>query len=201
MTKPIVLSLFDRSANMLRPWVGTGRHLIAVDIQHEPGSCVRDGIEYVGADILAYMPPNGHYEAVFAFPPCTDLAVSGARWFRHKGLRRLADAIHLFGRAVEIAEWSGAPYFIENPVSVISSHYRKPDCTFQPWNYGDLRSKKTCLWTGGGFTMPPFLHTSKPDGVVNECHNMAPSPDRADRRSETSMAFAEAVFRHMNEPT
>jgi hypothetical protein len=87
------------------------------------------------------------------------MAVSGARWFAGKGLGKLADSIRLFERAAFWCEWFGAPYLIENPVSTISSYWRKPDYTFHPWQFtafelGDNYTKKTCLWTGGGFVMP-----------------------------------------------
>ena len=136
---------------------------------------------------------------MFAFPPCTHLAVSGARWFRHKRLGALADALQLVDRCRLIAEMSSAPWMLENPVSTLSTYWRKPDFIFDPCDYGgyldppgDTYTKKTCLWTGGGFVMP----VSKPTApsARNPIHLMPPSDDRGDRRSVTPMGFATAVF-------
>lgn len=147
------MSLFDFSGNMVKPWAEAGYSCLCVDIQHK-GEETNGNITRVGADILEYLPPLSEYAAVFAFPPCTHLAVSGARWFAGKGLGALADSIRLFHRAAQICEWSGAPYLIENPISTISTYWRKPDYVFDPCDYGDPYTKKTCLWTGGGFMMP-----------------------------------------------
>ena len=187
-----VLSLFDFTTNMIKPWAEAGYKCICVDIQHQEGETTDGNITKVGADILDYLPPLAKYAAVFAFPPCTHLAVSGARWFSGKGLGKLAESIHLFHVAAKICEWSGAPYLIENPVSVISSHWRKPDHSFDPCDYGDPYTKKTCLWTGGGFVMPPKNRVAPTDG--SRMHLLPPSSDRANLRSETPMGFARAVF-------
>ena len=118
--------------------------------------------------------------------------VEALEWFRRKGLRALSEAIDIFGACVRICEWTGAPWMVENPVSVISSHYRKPDFTFDPCDYGDPWTKKTCLWTGGGFVMPPKRRVEPVLGSI--MHRMPPSPDRGHRRSETPKGFANAVF-------
>lgn len=191
----IVLSLCDRTGNMVRPWLAAGYECWIVDLQHPPGLTREGNLHRVGADVLRWLPPRREYAACFAFPPCTNLSVSGARWFRAKGLTGLAQAVELFGRCVEICEWAGCPYLIENPVSTISSYYRKPDCTFQPWQYGDLYTKKTCLWIGGGFVMPPPIHATEPPGVTAKIHLMPPSAERANLRSETPPGFADAVWR------
>jgi hypothetical protein len=195
----IVLSLFDYTGTMVKPWADAGHDCVIVDIQH-PGGAVRHGnVTRVGADVLRYLPPRGEYAAVFAFPPCTHLAVSGARWFKGKGLHALADSIELFARAAEIAEWSGAPYLIENPISTISSYWRKPDYTFDPCDYAgyeggtdDLYTKRTCLWTGGGFVMPEKRRQEPTQG--SRMHLLPPSDERANLRSATPAGFARAVF-------
>ena len=198
--RPIVLSLCDRTGNMLRPWAEAGRYrCIAVDIQHAAGVVERDGVEFVGADVREYLPPRGDYAACFAFPPCTHLAVSGARWFGDKGLAALRDAIGLVEACRRICEWTGAPYMVENPVSTLSTYWRKPDHTFDPCDFGgylpgggDAYTKKTCLWVGNGFRMPPPRRVDPVEG--SRMHLMPPGPDRADARSETPMGFARAVF-------
>jgi hypothetical protein len=106
----------------------------------------------------------------------------------------LADALQLFD-SVEVAfTFGGFPYMLENPVGRLSSHRRKPDYIFQPWQYGDLWTKKTCLWTGNGFRMPAPIHNEQPAGVTEKIWLASPSDDRADFRSETPPGFAKAVF-------
>lgn len=195
----IVLSLFDYTGTMVQPWAEAGHECVIVDIQHPAGAERVGNVTRVGADALRYLPPRGDYAAVFAFPPCTHLAVSGARWFKGKGLHALAESIELFARAAEIAEWSGAPYLIENPVSTISSYWRKPDHAFDPCDYagyeggaGDLYTKRTCLWTGGGFVMPQKRRLEPTQG--SRMHLLPPSEERANLRSATPAGFARAVF-------
>lgn len=195
----VMLSLFDYTAAMCEPWAAAGFLCYAVDIQHPKGE-QRDGnIVRVGADVLTWLPPRESYAFVAAFPPCTHLAVSGARWFKGKGLRALAESVELFARAAEICEWAGAPYLIENPVSTISSYWRKPDHAFDPCDYAgyaggadDTYTKRTCLWTGGGFFMPAPLRREPTDG--SRMHLLPPSDERANLRSATPRGFARAVF-------
>jgi len=179
---------------MVRPWAEAGFTCYCVDTRHEPGERKDGNIIWVGADMLDWMPPYANIKAAFFFPPCTDVSVSGARWFKDKGLGALINALELFDASVRLAEWCKAPYLIENPVSVVSSYWRKPDYTFQPWQYGDLWTKKTCLWTGNGFVMPTPKFTAPPEGTTAKIHMMPPSDDRADLRSETPPGFARAVF-------
>jgi hypothetical protein len=188
----VVLSLCDRTGNMVRDWAQAGYECWCVDLQHE-GDEVRDGIRFIKANVLRFLPPKNTL-AVFAFAPCTNTAVSGARWFAEKGLYGLADSLDVVARCVAICEWSGSPWMLEHPVSTLSTHWRKPDYYFHPWNFGDLEQKKTCLWTGGGFKMPDFEHIEKPEGVRQSVWKMPPSDNRGDLRAETFPGFARAVF-------
>jgi hypothetical protein len=147
--EPIVLSLCDHTGNMLKPWCDGSYRCIAVDLQDPPDDRYRH-IEYVKADVRDYLPPRGEYVACFAFPPCTDLAASGARWWKDKGLGALAEAIEIVEACRRICEWTGSPWMIENPIGALSTHWRSPDFKFDPCDYGDPYTKKTCLWTGGG---------------------------------------------------
>lgn len=196
----MIVSCFDKSAIMVQPWAEAGHLCYCVDIAHEPGERREGNIVYVGADIMDWLPPRGIVDIAFFFPPCTDVAVSGARWFRKKGLKALVGALQLFERSIVLAEWFGCPYMIENPVSTVSTYYRRPDYTFHPWEYGDTYMKKTCLWTGGGFRMPEPQYTERPEGVDERIHRMAPSPDRAEKRSLTPPGFAKAVYEANKEP-
>ena len=192
----IYLGLCETTGIMARPWAEAGYRCICVDTQNEPG--VRDGIEYVNADLMKYMPPNGEYAFAAAFPPCTHLSGSGARWWKSKGFAALAEAATVFARAEMICEWTNAPYMLENPVGRMSSVH-KPDHYFNPCDFGgyltppaDAYTKKTCLWTGGGFVMPPKKPVAPTLGSL--MHSLPPSDDRADKRSVTPEGFARAVF-------
>ena len=187
MSKGLVLSLFDLTGNMVKPWSEAGFETLCVDIQRDY------------TDIVKWIPPRNKYAIVFAFPPCTNLSVSGARWFKDKGLAGLGAAIALVERARDICEWSGAPWMIENPISTLSTYWRKPDHIFHPYEYtgfepADNYTKKTCLWTGRGFVMPRPNRSAlspKPDDRI---HKAPPSVGRANFRSATPMGFARAVF-------
>lgn len=206
--KDIAVFLFDYTGVAAQPWLDAGYECWIVDIQHPPaydsgGVTDCGALKKVHADLShTWMPPFDRSRIAFvaAWPPCDHLAVSGARWFKGKGLRKLSDSIALFATAAEFCEWSGAPYMIENPVSSISSYWRKPDCTFSPEQFTgfceeDNYTKKTCLWTGGGFVMPePFQVPGlpAPDDRIHKC---PPGADRKNIRSATPRGFAEAVFR------
>jgi hypothetical protein len=196
--KGSVLSLCDRTGNMVRPWASAGFECFCVDLRHGQGEQC-DGITYIGADIREWLPPPRRYAIVFAFPPCTALAVSGARWFRDKGVAGLSEAIELVEACRRIAEWSCAPWMIENPVSTLGSYWRKPDFSFHPYEFGgwpggagDDYGKRTCLWTGGGFRFPQKKPI--PEFRPLYIHNLPPSDSRADLRSVTPPGFARAVF-------
>ena len=163
MTKDVILCLYDLTGNMARPWVDAGYTAVLVDMQHPPGISQNGQVIKIGTDIRGgWLPPRHLVDRiafVAAFPPCDHLAVSGARWFKGKGLRKLALSIDLFATAADLCEWVGVPYIIENPVSAISTYWRKPDATFHPHHFtmlepDDNYTKKTCLWVGGGFVMP-----------------------------------------------
>ncbi len=199
--RQIMLSFFDLSTVMAKPWAEAGYLCFCIDLQHPHGEHVdpdNANIIRVGAHIEDWLPPGGR-EIVFAsfFPPCTDLAVSGARWFRDKGVGRLHRSIGLFHRSQQLAELFNCPYLIENPVSTISSYWRKPDHTFHPCDYGDPYLKKTCLWAGGGFIMPTKNRVEPTEGM--KLYWIGPSDDRANLRSVTPAGFATAVF-EANDP-
>ena len=198
---PLVLSLCDHSGNAVRPWAEVGFECWTVDLLHPPGvGDEEEGIRKVGADVTKWCPPlNRKVEFVFAFPPCTHLAVSGARWFKGKGLDALADSLRIVAAVARICEQSGAPYLIENPVSTLATYWRKPDFQFDPCDFAgyedgceDLYTKKTCLWTGGGFVMPEKKRLDPTLG--SKMHLLPPSEDRGSLRSVTPKGFARAVF-------
>lgn len=195
----IVLSLCDRTGNMVKPWLDAGYEAVTVDLQEaETGNKAR---HHFVADIRTWRYPLrfGKPSIVFAFPPCTNLAASGARWFKDKGLRGLIDGLETVEACRLICEASDAPWMLENPVSTLATYWRKPDHDFHPWQFSafelsDNYTKKTCLWTGNGFAMPQpaMAHgEAQPDDRI---HRRSPGEDRADFRSATPMGFARAVF-------
>jgi len=121
-----------------------------------------------------------------AHPPCTHLAVSGARWFKDKQAEQ-AEALEF------VQELLAAPIAriaLENPVSIISSRIRKPDQIIQPWMFGHGETKATCLW----LTNLPLLEpTDVVDGRKPVVHHMAPGPNRWRERSRTYVGIAEAM--------
>lgn len=195
----VVLSLCDRTTVMVQPWAEAGFECICVDRQHPDGEHRQGNITLIGADIRTWQPPPLHYAIVFAAPPCTNLAVSGARWFRSKGLRGLREGIELVEVCEGICDLIQAPWMIENPVSTLASYWRDPDYIFHPREFGgwpggvdDGYTKKTCLWVGNGFQFPERKRI--PVDKPNHIHHMPPSPQRSDLRSATPRGFARAIF-------
>lgn len=85
-----------------------------------------------------------NWDMMIAFPPCTDLTVSGARWFKEKKADgRQQKSINFF---LDLAFSDIPKIAIENPIGIMSTEYRKPDQIIQPWQFGHPESKKTCLW-------------------------------------------------------
>jgi len=202
-----VLSLCDFTGQFTEPWVDAGYRAVLVDPQHlftrdeGPVRKLAGTVDQV-MDEIGDLIRSDDLAFVAAFPPCTDLAVSGARWFDAK-----LKADPLFqARAGIVAEQcrsigklSGAPFLVENPVSVLASLFGPADHSFDPFDFtalepADNYRKKTCLWTGNGFRMP--LPARDPDlGEPDDrIHKAPPGPDRANFRSATPRGFARAVF-------
>ncbi|MBB3010694.1 hypothetical protein [Cupriavidus alkaliphilus] len=201
--RDVALFLYDLTGNMAKPWIEAGYTAVIVDMQHKPGIHEDGRLIRVGADIRnGWMPPRHLVERMAfaaAFPPCDHLAVSGARWFKGKGLRKLALSVDLFATAAELCEWLEVPYLIENPVSTMATYWRPADYTFHPHHFTllepeDNYTKKTCLWVGGGFVMPKSCQDFTIGAPDDRIHKAPPGPDRANYRSATPMGFARAVF-------
>ena len=126
------------------------------------------------------------WDLLIAHPPCTHLAVSGARWF--KGKARKQQAALRF--VTDLMNLPVPRIAVENPVSVISSRVRKPDQIIQPWQFGHGETKTTCLWLKN---LPSLKPTNIVDGRVARVHRMPPSPDRWKNRSRTYFGIAEAM--------
>lgn len=141
---------------------------------------------HIQGDCLAVLDQG--WDLLIAHPPCTDLAVSGARHFAAK----IADGRQQ--RALDFVQaLLDAPIpsiALENPVSVISSKIRKPDQTIQPWQFGHGETKATCLWLKN---LPKLKPTNIVDGREARVHRMPPGPNRWKERSRTFQGIADAM--------
>lgn len=228
----IIWSLFDGSGLMGLPWAENGNTVICFNADHaDHGS-----YEAIGARVahknITYTPAwidrkflrtaiEGKYGAkpdvIFAFPPCTDLAVSGAAHFAKKGALNPSfqvDAVRVCRIAARLADAFKVPFMIENPVSVLSSMWRKPDFKFNPYEYGgylpiddehpffpelikprDAYPKKTCLWVGNGFITPAPNAVDVAKGFSNQHNKLGGKSARTKTiRSLTPRGFAAAVY-------
>lgn len=126
------------------------------------------------------------WDLMIAHPPCTHLAVSGARWFKSKTIEQ-AEALDF----VRLLLNAPIPKIcLENPVSVISSKIRKPDQIIQPWQFGHGETKATCLWLK---SLPKLMPTNIVEGREARVHQMPPSPNRWKERSRTYQGIANAM--------
>lgn len=140
--------------------------------------------QHVRGDVLGVL--GDGWDLMIAHPPCTHLAVSGARWFKDKK-REQEEALE-FVRALLQAPVPRIA--LENPVSVISSRIRRPDQVIQPWQFGHGETKATCLWLKGLLRLEPTRVVVGRQAVV---HRMPPGPDRWKNRSRTYPGIAEAM--------
>lgn len=128
------------------------------------------------------------WDMIIAFPPCTHLAVSGARWFKEKQKDgRQQDAINFF---LKIADAPCDKIAIENPIGIMSKYYRKPDQIIQPWMFGHGETKATCLWLKN---LPLLIPSNIVSGREHRIWKMAPGPERQRERSKTYIGIAQAM--------
>ena len=166
-----------------------------------------NGHDAMSCDLLPTEVPGPHYhgsvtdvindgwDLMICHPPCTHLAVSGARHFAAKlasGVQQEAlDFVRL------LLDAPIARIALENPVSIISSRIRKPDQIIQPWQFGHGETKATCLWLKG---LPLLIPTNVVDGREPKVHMMAPGPDRWKNRSRTFEGIAKAMADQWGNP-
>ena len=227
-----VLSLFDLTGAMVEPWIKDDYQCFIFDIQH-PDVSIPDQLE-AGANpvkvsgdyqdwnlIIGRLVQDYTVEMLFSFPPCTDLAVSGASHFSKKLMidplyrQKAMDMVYFAGN---IAYGYDLPCMIENPVSVISTEWRKPDYTFHPYEYGgylpeddespydlipdrDAYTKKTCLWIRNGhkvdFHMPEKRPVELPEGYKYSPQHLklgGKSLKTKNIRAATPRGFATAIW-------
>lgn len=159
---------------------------------------IRLGYDAISCDIIKTQTPGPHFQGdvleiindgfdiMIAHPPCTHLAVSGARWFKNK-MEEQCYALEFVRKLMQ------APInkiCIENPVSVISTQIRKPNQVIQPWQFGHGETKATCLWLKN---LPKLRPTNIVAGRENNIHKMPPGNDRWKKRSLTYQGIADAM--------
>lgn len=166
---------------------------------------IRRGADAVSCDLLPTEAPGPHHQGdvreilsdgwdlMVAHPPCTHLAVSGARWWGSKQ-REQAEALDfvllLLGAPIERIA-------LENPIGKISTAIRKPDQIIQPWMFGHGEQKATCLWLKG---LPPLKPTDVVEGREQRIWKMPPGADRWKKRSLTYHGIAEAMADQWGHP-
>lgn len=142
--------------------------------------------------------PAETWDLIIAHPPCDHLAVSGARWFKEKkadGRQQAGIDFFLFFIGLSCPR-----ICVENPIGIMSTHYRTPDQIVHPWQFGDPFEKKTCLWLQGldplvptDIVVPEKRHVTKSGKSLPTWYNLPPSPDRAKKRSITFDGIAKAM--------
>lgn len=224
----VAIFLFDYTGIMAKPWADAGYLCYCFDGQHPSGVTKgsHENILNVGMWIDPY--DHGVYFKikqitgddicfVFGFPECTDLAVSGAAHFKSKSSKnpffqdKAMKHVYLIR---DLGVWLNCPWALENPVSVISTMWRKPDYKFHPYEYGgylpesdkhplypeyikprDAYPKKTCIWSGNGFIMPPKKPVYVEPGFSDQHKKLGgKSLKTKNIRSATPRGFAQAVF-------
>ena len=141
------------------------------------------GQHYVG-DVRYIM--NTGFDLMIAHPPCTYLAVSGARWFKDRQIEQKMALCFV----QDLMEAKIPKICIENPIGVISTKIRKSDQIIQPWQFGHGETKATCLWLK---RLPKLIPTNIVSGRENRIHKMPPSPNRGKERSRTYPGIAAAM--------
>lgn len=225
----VIWSLFDGSGLMCEPWVKAGHTAYCFNSDNADHGAYRevrvihDKLHYVDVWIDEYFLSRvsgmgiPKPDIIFSFPPCTDIAVSGAAHFAKKleedplCQQKAVDCCKV---AAAIGEFLQVPYVIENPVSVLSSLWRKPDHTFNPSDYGgylpeddkhplfpdlikprDAYPKKTCLWSGRGFVMPDRKPVEVEEGYSSQHSRLGGKSQKTKTiRSLTPRGFALSVF-------
>ena len=161
---------------------------------------IKRGHDAMSCDILPTDAPGPHYQGdvmdilndgwdlMIAHPPCTHLAVSGAKHFAAKRADgRQQQGIDFF---MLLANAPIKRYAIENPVCIMSTIWRKPDQIIQPWQFGHGETKATCLWLKN---LPNLVPTNIVEGREAKVHKMPPSPNRWKLRSKTYQGIADAM--------
>lgn len=232
----VILSLYDLTGIMVEPWRDAGYECICVDIQHPKDGKEVNGVSFINLDLshnsdaweTLYEMLNGQEVFIMGFPPCTHLAASGAMHWKRKAFDDIdfqENAAECARRIEKLAIKLKAKFMVENPRGALTRLWRKPNYEFDPCDYGgylpssdahplypeyippqDAYEKRTCIWSGGGFIMPPrrrvepqyFLYR-KGDGSLMKVSKPAAklggdTLKTKNIRSATPRGFALAVY-------
>lgn len=187
MSGPRVLVACEYSATVRDAFRARGFDAWSCDLLPTEGD-PRWHIQGDAIEVCRWEPRWGRWDLLIAHPPCTHLAVSGARHFAAKVADGRQQAALDF-----VADLFSAPIkhtALENPVSIISSRFRKPDQIIQPWQFGHGETKATCLWLNN---LPPLKPTDVVEGRADRIHKMPPGPNRWKERSRTYAGIAAAM--------
>ena len=181
-----VLIACEYSGTVRDAFISMGHNVISCDLLPTD----KPGPHYQG-DVFDII--NDGWDLMIAHPPCTHLAVSGARHFAEKRADgRQQNGIDFF---MALANAVIPKICIENPVCIMSTIWRKPDQIIQPWQYGHGETKSTCLWLKG---LPLLQPTDVVEGRADRIHKMPPSADRWKLRSQTYQGIADAMAQQWN---
>jgi hypothetical protein len=171
-----ILSLCDATGVWSQPYEDADYDVIRVDLEH-------------GQDVRLLKLPSRPVHGIIAQPPCTFLANSGARWERTEA--QMLEALSVVDACLRFVvacrpQW----WVLENPVGKLPAYIGPPRMTYQPNDYGDPYTKRTCLW--GEFNTP--VRTPVPATEGSKMHRLPPSPDRAALRAVTPEGFSKAFY-------
>lgn len=217
-----IVSLFDESGNAVIDWAASGFECFCFDIASEERTetigagkihFIREDLSKNPLSVVRDISPL----MISGFPPCTDLAVSGARHFEKKRAEdpQFQEKAVALCRVVEsIGEHLQVPWYLENPVSVLSTLWRKPDFYFHPYEFGgylpeddvhprfpefiaprDAYPKKTGIWHSKDFVVPTKKPVEPEPGLSRQHLKLGGNGAKTKRiRSETPRGWARAVF-------
>ena len=181
-----ILIAFEESGKVRDAFRAMGHDAVSCDFQDSrtPGP-------HIKGNVLDHLYDG--WDAMIAFPPCTHLCVSGARWFKDKYPEQEA-ALKL---VLTLMKCNIPRIAIENPVGIISTRIRKPDQIIHPWQFGHDETKTTHLWLKG---FPPLQATKIIQTErFNRVHNISPGKDRGKIRSVTYDGIAQAMAKQWTE--
>jgi hypothetical protein len=178
-----VLIACEFSGRVRDAFISRGHQAFSCDLLESENLCTANHFQEPIQEVILKDP---QWDLMIAFPPCTHLAVSGARWFKEKAEQQV-EALNFVAWLMNLPIHKIA---IENPIGIISTRIRKPDQIIQPWMFGHGETKATCLWLKN---LPKLLPTNITEGRIARVHREAPSPERWKNRSRTYAGIAEAM--------
>lgn len=176
---PLILDLCGGSGAWSKPYADAGYETWVVDPFTD------------GSDVRLFEHLDKPVHGILAAPPCTSFAGSGARWWAGKGKQALLDGLAVVDACLRVIAIQGPRWWVlENPVGRLRRYLGPPRMIFNPCDFGDPYTKKTCLW--GNFTVPTRRPVAPTEG--SKMHRLPPSADRWRLRSATPPGFAKAFF-------